>query len=37
VHDYQKLLPILINIVSGHLGDFLAFAHTILRRDQGDS
>lgn len=38
VHDDQKLLlPILINIVSEHLGDFLAFTHAILRRDQCDS
>jgi len=34
VHDYQALqLPILIAIITQHLGDFLAFSAYILRKD----
>lgn len=34
VHDYQSLLlPILINIITGHLDEFLAFTQQILTRE----
>ncbi len=34
VHDYQSLqLPITINIITRHLGDFLQFSETLLKRD----
>lgn len=33
VHDYQSLLlPILVNIITGHLDEFLAFTRTVLKR-----
>jgi uncharacterized protein YutE (UPF0331/DUF86 family) len=33
VHDYQSLLlPILINVITQHLGDFLEFTHAVLKR-----
>lgn len=33
VHDYQSLiLPILVNVITGHLDEFLAFTHTVLKR-----
>ena len=34
VHDYQALqLPITVNILTGHLDDFLAFSRQMLRRE----
>lgn len=34
VHDYQKLLlPILLNVVTVHLDDFLRFSAAILKKD----
>jgi len=34
VHDYQNLLlPILENVITHHLGEFLEFTQTILKRD----
>ena len=34
VHDYQSLLlPILVSVVTLHLGEFLQFTQAILRRD----
>jgi uncharacterized protein YutE (UPF0331/DUF86 family) len=34
VHDYQSLLlPILINVITLHLGEFLAFTKIVLTRD----
>lgn len=34
VHDYQQLLvPILVNIISHHLDEFLRFTQAVLRRD----
>lgn len=34
VHDYQSLLlPILVSVVTLHLGEFLEFTQTILMRD----
>lgn len=34
VHDYQKLLlPILLNVVTTHLDDFLRFTAAILKKD----
>jgi uncharacterized protein YutE (UPF0331/DUF86 family) len=34
VHDYQSLqLPITINIITLHLGDFLKYSEALLRRD----
>ena len=33
VHDYQSLiLPILVNVISGHLDEFLIFTRTVLQR-----
>ena len=33
VHDYQSLiLPILVNIITGHLNEFLAFTRIVLQR-----
>ena len=33
VHDYQSLiLPILVNVITGHLDEFLTFTHTVLKR-----
>jgi uncharacterized protein YutE (UPF0331/DUF86 family) len=33
VHDYQSLLlPILVNVITLHLGEFLEFTQTVLRR-----
>lgn len=33
VHDYQSLiLPILVNVITGHLDEFLAFTRTVLQR-----
>ncbi len=33
VHDYQSLiLPILVNVITGHLDEFLAFTRTVLKR-----
>ena len=33
VHDYQSLLlPILVNIITGHLDEFLAFTRIVLKR-----
>jgi uncharacterized protein YutE (UPF0331/DUF86 family) len=33
VHDYQKLiLPILVNVITGHLDEFLAFTRAVLLR-----
>lgn len=38
VHDYQSMqLPIIIRVITEHLDDFLRFAHTILKREQGSS
>ncbi|MGN8274569.1 type VII toxin-antitoxin system HepT family RNase toxin [Pseudomonas sp. SMV71] len=38
VHDYQALqLPILIAIITRHLGDFLAFSACILRKDSTET
>lgn len=38
VHDYQALqLPILIAIITQHLGDFIAFSANILRKDSTES
>lgn len=37
LHDYQSLLvPILINVITQHLGDFLEFTRTVLKRDMAD-
>jgi uncharacterized protein YutE (UPF0331/DUF86 family) len=34
VHDYQSLLlPILVNVITLHLGEFLEFTQLILKRD----
>lgn len=34
VHDYQSLLlPILVNVVTQHLDEFLSFTQTVLQRD----
>lgn len=34
VHDYQSLLlPILVNVITQHLGEFLQFTEIILRRN----
>lgn len=34
VHDYQSLLlPILVNVITLHLGEFLAFTKIVLTRD----
>ncbi len=34
VHGYQSLLqPILVSVVTLHLGEFLEFTQTVLRRD----
>ena len=34
VHDYQNLLiPILVSVITLHLGEFLAFTQTVLKRD----
>ncbi|HCH32299.1 MAG TPA: toxin-antitoxin antitoxin component [Oceanospirillaceae bacterium] len=34
VHDYQTLqLPITVNIITQHLGEFLRFSKTILQKD----
>lgn len=33
VHDYQSLmLPILVNVITGHLDEFLLFARIVLQR-----
>ena len=33
VHDYQSLiLPILVNVITGHLDEFLIFTQTVLKR-----
>lgn len=33
VHDYQSLLlPILVNVITGHLDEFLAFTRLVLQR-----
>lgn len=33
VHDYQSLiLPILVNVITGHLDEFLAFTGIVLKR-----
>jgi uncharacterized protein YutE (UPF0331/DUF86 family) len=33
VHDYQSLLlPILVNVITGKLDEFLAFTRTVLQR-----
>lgn len=33
VHDYQSLiLPILVNVITGHLDEFLVFTQTVLKR-----
>ena len=33
VHDYQSLiLPILLNVITGHLDEFLVFPRTVLQR-----
>lgn len=33
VHDYQSLmLPILVNVITGHLDEFLAFTRVVLQR-----
>jgi uncharacterized protein YutE (UPF0331/DUF86 family) len=37
VHDYQSLLlPILVNVIALHLGDFLEFTQVVLKRDVAD-
>jgi uncharacterized protein YutE (UPF0331/DUF86 family) len=34
VHDYQSLLlPILVSVITRHLGEFLAFTQIVLTRD----
>jgi len=34
VHDYQALsLPILVSVITGHLGEFLDFTQTMLQQD----
>lgn len=34
VHDYQSLmLPILVNVITEHLDEFLQFTKIILKRD----
>lgn len=34
VHDYRNLLlPITVNVITLHLGDFLEFSQRVLRRD----
>lgn len=34
VHDYQSLLlPILVNVITLHLGEFLEFTRIVLKRD----
>lgn len=34
VHDYQSLLlPILVSVITLHLGEFLEFTRTVLKRD----
>ena len=36
VHDYQNLLiPILVSVITLHLGEFLEFTQAILKRDAG--
>ena len=36
VHDYQNLLiPILVSVITLHLGEFLAFTQVVLKRDAG--
>lgn len=38
VHDYQSLLlPILVNVITQHLGDFLEFTQIILKRTEAQS
>jgi len=33
IHDYQSLLlPILVNVITQHLGEFLEFTHLVLTR-----
>jgi uncharacterized protein YutE (UPF0331/DUF86 family) len=33
VHDYQSLiLPILVNVITGHLEEFLVFTSIVLKR-----
>jgi uncharacterized protein YutE (UPF0331/DUF86 family) len=34
VHDYQHLLlPILVNVITQHLNEFLEFTRIVLKRD----
>lgn len=34
IHDYQSLLlPILVNVITLHLGEFLEFTRNVLKRD----
>lgn len=34
VHDYQSLLlPILVDVITLHLGEFLEFTRNVLKRD----
>lgn len=38
VHDYQTLhLPMTIKVITKHLGDFLRFSESILKREQSPS
>ena len=38
VHDYQALqLPIMVAIITQHMGDFLEFSAFILRKDSAES
>jgi len=37
VHDYQSLLlPILVNVITQHLDEFLSFTQTVLQRDAAE-
>lgn len=37
VHDYQSLLlPILVDVITLHLGEFLEFTRIVLKRDAGN-
>ncbi len=37
VHDYQSLLlPILVDVITQHLGEFLEFTRIVLKRDAGN-
>lgn len=33
VHEYQRLLPITVNVITQHLDEFLDYSAAILRRD----